>query len=54
MKHSLSYMDIKRKEQRKKFNRENILGLIGGFVILCIYAYVQNLDVQTCLQHGIC
>lgn len=54
MKYSLSYMDIKRKEQRKKLNRENILGLIGGAVILCLYAYVQNLDVQTCLQHGIC
>ena len=54
MKYSLSYMDIKRKDQKKATRREDVIGLVGGLLMLAIYAIASNMAYNDCLQYGIC
>ena len=50
MEHQLTYMDIKRKEQRVSDIRENIKGIIAAVGLFVIYAIVSTMDYQDCLR----
>ena len=50
MEHQLTYMDIKRKEQRVSDKRENIKGIIAAVGLFVIYAIVSTMDYQDCLR----
>lgn len=50
MEHQLTYMDIKRKEQRKTDFNENIKGIIGALALFAMYAIVSTMDYQDCLR----
>lgn len=50
MEHQLTYMDIKRKEQRKTDFNENIKGIVGALALFALYAIVSTMDYQDCLR----
>ncbi len=50
MEHQLTYMDIKRKEQRVSDKRENIKGIVAAVGLFVIYAIVSTMDYQDCLR----
>lgn len=50
MEHQLTYMDIKRKEQRVANKRENIRGILAAVSLFVIYAIVSTMDYQDCLR----
>ena len=50
MEHQLTYMDIKRKEQRKTDFNENIKGIVGALALFAMYAIVSTMDYQDCLR----
>ena len=50
MEHQLTYMDIKRKEQRVSDKRENIKGIVGALALFALYAIVSTMDYQDCLR----
>ena len=54
MEHQLTYMDIKRKEQRVSDKRENIKGIIAAVGLFVIYAIVSTMDYQDCLRGATC
>ena len=54
MEHQLTYMDIKRKEQRKTDFNENIKGIVGALALFALYAIVSTMDYQDCLRGATC
>ena len=54
MEHQLTYMDIKRKEQRKIDFNENIKGIVGALALFVMYAIVSTMDYQDCLRGATC
>ena len=54
MEHQLTYMDIKRKEQRKTDFNENIKGIVGALALFALYAIVSTMDYQDCLRGASC
>lgn len=53
MEHQLTYMDIKRKEQRKIDRKENIKGIVGVVILFAMYVAVSTLEYQDCVRGAI-